>query len=329
MKFRSLSLCALAALAVLSASSVPSAARAASASSILVDMVPENPAPGESVTITLNSYANNLDSVLVSWSVNGKSLSSGIGKKSFSLTAPAAGTETSVIATVGLPDGTVDTRIVIRPATLVLLWQADDSYVPPFYRGKAMPTPESEVKVVAMPEVQNGAQAVRPESMVYAWKKDYTNNQDGSGYGKNSFAYVSDYLDDSNNITVTASTTDQKYSSEASIDIQAFKPKIVFYKNDPNLGTLWEQALSNGHVITGDEILEAAPYFISPADIRIPSLVFSWFINTEQVAASGTQKNLMPLKVQPGTSGTSNIRLQIESTNKIFETAEAEIKINF
>jgi len=33
---------------------------------------------------------------------------------------------------------------------MVLLWQADDSYVPPFYEGKALPSPNSEIKVVAM-----------------------------------------------------------------------------------------------------------------------------------------------------------------------------------
>src|SRR3989339_1285515 len=79
---------------------LPLKTNAASSSSILVNVAPENPAPNENTTITLNSYVNNLDSVMIAWSVNGKNVLSGIGKKSFLLNAPAAGGETSVVATV-------------------------------------------------------------------------------------------------------------------------------------------------------------------------------------------------------------------------------------
>ncbi len=308
---------------------LPYGAHAASPSSILVDTVPENPAPGENVTITLNSYVSNLDSVLITWSVNGKNALSGIGKKSFSTTAPASGGETDVVATVSLPDGAIYTKVVIRPSVMVLLWQADDSYVPPFYRGKALPTPQSEIKVVAMPEIKNGGGIVNPKSVVYAWKKDYQNDQADSGYGKNFLTYTSDYLDSSSNISVTASTTDQKYSSDASVDLETYEPKILFYKNDPARGTLWEQALTDGHQVFGSEIIQAAPYFISPADIRIPTLVFHWFINDVEIAVPSVSKNVMPVAVPAGTTGVSEVKLEIESTDKIFETAQNSINLQF
>jgi len=314
---------------IISGTFLPFKAKAASSIGISVNLAPENPAPGENVNITLSSYTNDLDSVLISWSMNGKNVSSGIGKKSFSLNAPRAGEETRVIATTSLPDGAVDTNIVIRPVVMVLLYQAEDSYVPPFYKGKALPSPDSLVKVVALPEIKSGSVMVNPNNMTYLWKKDYTNNPDGSGYGKNSFTYVNDYLEDSNNIGVTASTLDQKYSSTASIDIGMTKPKIIFYKNDINMGTLWDQALSDGHKIIDSEVLVAAPYFISPGDIRIPTLTWDWFINDETVNAPILKQNTMPLQVQAGTSGTSKIRLEINNTEKIFESAVKEINVEF
>jgi hypothetical protein len=304
-------------------------ANAASPSSILVGVVPENPAPGDNVTVSLSSYANDLDSVLISWSVNGKAVTSGIGKKSFFVTAPAAGTETDITATTALPDGSIDTRIVIRPTIMVLLWQANDSYVPPFYKGKALPTRGSDIKIVAMPEIKTGYKMLDPLTMTYAWKKDYNNDQSNSGYGKNFYTYTNDYLTNSNNLDVVASTTDQKYSSEANINLGTSQPKIVFYKNDAVLGTLWEQALSDGYKITGNEIMEADPYFISPADIRIPTLTWAWSINDNSVNGAGPRKNLIPLAVQPGVSGTSKISLDIESTDKIFETANKTINVQF
>lgn len=296
---------------------------------IFVNITPENPDPGENVNITLKSYVNNLDIVLISWSVNGKKVSSGIGQKSFSITAPRAGEETNVIATTSLPDGAVDTKIIIKPLVMVLLYQAMDSYIPPFYKGKALPSPDSKVKIVALPEIKSGSNLVDPKNMTYFWKKDYNNNQDDSGYGKNSFTYINDYLENSNNIEVTAGTTDQKYSSTGSINVGMTEPKIIFYKNDAKLGTIWEQALSDGYKIIGDEIIEAAPYFISPNDIRIPTLTWDWFINDETVNAPIYRKNTLPLKAQAGTSGTSKIRLEINNKYKIFENTVKEINVSF
>ncbi|MGH7249697.1 MAG: hypothetical protein ACREGC_01870, partial [Minisyncoccia bacterium] len=162
---------------------LPPGARATSQSSLLVNVAPQNPAPGENTTITLSSYASNLDSVLISWSVDGKNVASGIGKKTFSLNAPSLGGESDVVATVSLPDGALQTKVIIKPAVMVLLWQATDSYVPPFYKGKAFPTPESQVKVVAIPQIKSGGKIVDPNNLTYVWQKDYTNNPNGSGYG--------------------------------------------------------------------------------------------------------------------------------------------------
>jgi len=302
---------------------------AASSSSILVNMTPENPAPYEDINIVLSSYADNLDSVLITWSLDGKNAFSGIGKKSFSLKAPAAGSETTVLAVLSLPAGNIETKMTIRPSIMVLLWQANDSYLPPFYKGKALPTPDSGVKVVAMPEIRNsGKKLISSANMIYNWKKDYTNDQGASGYGKNFFTYVNDYLDNSNNISVMVSTTDGQNSANASIDIGTTQPKILFYKNN-NMGTVWEKTLTNPHKIQGDEIVVAIPYFISPKEIQNPRLIWNWFINDNLVNVSGFRKNFMPLKVQEGVSGTSKLRLDIENKDKIFQNTSKEINIEF
>lgn len=296
---------------------------------ISVSINPGNPAPNENVTITLSSYAANLDGVLITWSIAGKNTLSGIGKKSFSLSAPVQGKETDVMVTLAFPDGDVKKIIVIKPSIMVMLWQADDSYVPPFYKGKAMPTPDSEVKVVAMPEIKNGGKMVDPNNMVYAWQKDYSNDPSASGYGKNFYTYSSDYLDSTNTIDVTASTTDGIASSEASITIGTSLPKIIFYKNDANLGTIWELAVSDGYKVQGPQVLEADPYFISPKDIKSPILTWDWSINDSPISITGGRKNLIPLQTQAGTSGSSKISLEINNILKIFETASKSINVQF
>jgi len=95
------------------------------------------------------------------------------------------------------------------------------------------------------------------------------------------------------------------------------------------LGTLWERALADGYKIVGSEIIEAVPYFISPKDIRIPSLTFNWFINDYQIAVPSYKKNIMPVAAQAGASGTSVIKLEIEDRFKIFGGTSKEIRVEF
>ena len=296
---------------------------------ISINVNPQNPSPNKNTTITLSSYAYDLNSILITWSVGGKRASSGIGQKFFSVTAPTLGKQTTVTATIALPDGDVNQTVTIRPSIMTLLWQANDSYVPAFYKGKALPSPNSEVKIVAVPEIKNSSGFIDPKNMLYAWKLNSTNDQDSSGYGKNSFVYTSDYLDSSNLVSVTASTIDQSYSADGNINVQTTDPKIEFYKNDLNIGTIWEQTLGDGHKITGNEIIQAIPYFISPKDIRIPFLTFTWSINGQQVTVPSYSKNLLPLTLQAGTSGTAKIGLQVDNVNNLVETANKEINVQF
>jgi hypothetical protein len=303
---------------------------AISPSSISVDVAPANPAPNENVVINLSSFAANLDSVNITWLVNGKTVISGIGKKSFSLTAGASGSNTTVLAKIALPDGEIDKSIIIRPSVMVLLWQASDSYVPPFYKGKALLTSESEIKIVAMPEIRTGAVNVNPKTLTYSWQKDYTNVGNNSGYGKNSFTFFTDYLDKSNNVSVTASTIDQRYSSQANINTIMSFPKISFYRIDNDLGTIWEKALGDGYRISGDEIVMAEPYFITPKELFVPDLTFRWFINDIAVSINnGFQKNVMPLRVQTGVAGTSKLKAEIENTANLSGGATKEISVQF
>lgn len=302
---------------------------AASPANIIVKVSPENPAPYENTTISLSSYAYNVDTVMITWLVDGRVATTGVGKKSFSLTAGATGSSTTVVAKMDFPDGATEIRVTVRPAVMTLLWQATDSYVPPFYKGKALTSLEGDVKVVAMPEVKSGAGYADAKTMTYSWKKDYNNNQAASGYGKNFFLYTNDYLDGSNTVSVVASSVDGKSSSTANITIDTVPPQISFYKKDPAFGILWENTMENGSRIVGDAIVVAVPYFLIPKEIQIPSLVFRWYINGNAVPVENYRKNIMPLRVAEGTTGTSTLGLNIESTDRIFQTASKEINVEF
>ena len=308
---------------------MPQVSGAVSSADILVSVAPENPSPQETVIITLKSYLANLDSVSISWTVNGKTSAVGVGKKTFSVTAPDAGAEMRVSAAIALPDGSIEKEVVLRPAVMALLWQANNAYVPPFYKGKALPSIGNEIKIVAMPEIKSSFRTVNPKSMVYAWKKDYANDSGASGYGKNFYTYANDYLENSNTVSVTASTTDQKYSSAGSLTVGTFEPQILFYRVDPEAGILWESALQSGHQIIGEEIITAAPYFISPKEVRTPSFSWSWSINGTYITVPKFNPNFLPLQAQAGISGTSSIKLEITNKYNLLMSVTKELSVQF
>lgn len=307
----------------------PTTPPAVESTSIIINSIPENPEPNQDVTVTLSSFAENLDNLSIVWTVNDKNFSTGIGKKSISLKAPSAGIETKIKAKISLPEGDVEVNTIIRPSVMVLLWQAEDSYVPPFYKGKAMPTSDTFIKVVAIPEIKSGNSMVSSGNLVYNWQKDYSGLPSSSGFGRNYLIFKNDYLENSSNISVTASTTDQKYSSGGSLKIEPVSPEIVFYAKNNDTGIAWEKSLKDSHEITGNETIVGAPYFISPKDIRRPDLSFSWFINDIPVSVENFMKNSISIKSEEDASGTSEIRLEVENKYQILQRISKVIKINF
>lgn len=301
----------------------------AQSTDISVSVSPENPGPGEEVTIRLSSYVDNLDAVKITWVVGGRVALAGIGKKDFTLTAPNLGSSTVVTVQIALPGGTVTEQITVRPAVMVLLWQATRSFVPPFYKGKALLPRDSGVKVVALPEVRKaGGAPVDAKNMIYSWQKDYSNEGEGSGYGKNFFTYHSDFLDPTNNVGVSVSTLDGAAAAVGSIDIPTAAPEIQFYKVD-SLGTRFEQTLADNHKINMEETVAAMPFFISYPELGNPRVSWQWFINDFAIDIYGPFKNVIPLKVQEGVTGTSTLRLEVNNIDKVFESATKEINVQF
>jgi len=294
-----------------------------------VETMPRTYGPGEAVNIALSSYSENLDVATFNWYLGGKLVSSGIGKKSFSTISGEVGADIKITVNIVTSGKRIEKVIYLRSNSSVLLWEALDSHVPPFYKGKALPSSDSQIKVVAMPEIKLGNTNIDPKSLTYSWKKDYNNETDSSGYGKNYFIYINDYLERFNDIEVMASTISQDKSTTANVTVSATEPQILFYKKDSILGTLWEKEVTNGYLVTNGETILAEPYFISPKDIRRPDLVFSWFINGAPISISSLRKNSVPLGIPEGTTGTSSLKLEVENSNKIFQFVEKEINLSF
>lgn len=291
-----------------------------------VVLSPESPGPNQNVTITLESFSTNLNKANITWSVDDKEKLTGIGKTKFSLTSPNIGSKITVSIAIIVSEGTrVDKKIIIEPAQVDILWEASNSYVPTFYKGKAFATQESQVKVVALPVDTD--MGVRPETKVYNWKKNFKADTFNSGYGKYAYTLRNSYLDLTDNVSVNVSTVEGGGSS-GSLSLAYQKPKILFYEISPIYGTLYNQLLNSGFYLRkGETSIVAEPFYFSKKNGSITStnLSYSWQVNNQSVATPEIP-NVLTVR-NSGVPGLAKVSLSIVNTLTLFQEKKQSLDI--
>jgi len=297
---------------------------------IVLNFSPQYPNPNQDVNAILSSHAINLDKANISWSVNNQEASVGIGKKSFSFKMGNLGSPTTLSATIETIDGqSILKTMTITPANVDMLWEAYDSYTPPFYKGKASVPSQGTFKVVAIPSLINQSGKVNINNLSYVWVKDGKTQSDSSGWGKNYLIFQNSYLDKENVAEVKVSDISGGTNASGKITLKTINPKILFYENDPSLGIKWETVLNNGFVINSDgKTLTVEPYFFSPKNINLPDLAFDWFLSGEKIQTPNP-KNILSIKPEAGQSGSATIKVVINNINTLFQSMEKQIQVSF
>lgn len=293
---------------------------------ISVDLIPAVPGPNQNVKVTLSSYATNLNKATITWSLNGKQSVSGIGKTTFSFTTGDIGTTTTVdVALILQENSRVDKRITIQPSQVDLIWEATDSYVPAFYKGKAMPAQESKVLVVALPIDKDGS--INPNTQVYNWKKNFVVDQANSGYGKYTFVVKNSYLDQTDTVSV-ATSSQSGTGSVGSITLNYFKPQIKLYEDNPALGLRLNKLLNAGFTMpSGEMTVSAQPFYFSEYKngITEKNMQYKWTINGSNINPPA-EPNIITLKGST-QSGAATIVVGITNANTLFQDAKQTINV--
>lgn len=293
-------------------------------SDISVEIVPENPKPYSDVTIKLSSYATDINSANIDWIVNNEKVLGGVGRTTYSFKTNGPNSPTIIRVNI-IPQGGVQVskQIVIQPSEIEMFWQAVDSYTPPFYKGKALPISEGQIKVVAFPNTINVAKADK-KNMVYAWKLNNESIQSDSGYGKDSFVFQNSILFNKERIKLSVSSVDNTYNAIGSLEVGITSPKLIFYRKSPINGTLHNTAINGSTTMYEDEMtVVAEPYFLNR---NSSDLQYVWKINNEKIE---TPSRKTELTIRPSSrGGYATIDLSVESTTKLFQSIKNNIRIN-
>jgi len=294
---------------------------------LVVETSPTYPQPYEDVQISLSLYTGDLNSANITWYEDGKEVLSGKGEKVFNFKTSGAGKETNIDIYITMLDGiSFSKSISINPASIDLVWEAQ-TYTPPFFKGKAMHSPQGLVKIVAIPEFVRNGQRVSSSNLVYKWTKGTDVLESNSGYGKDSVLVSGSLFGRTDEIQVIATDPVSGSSAATIIYISPTNPEIIFYQNDPYYGHIFDTAVSNTLDLKSEEVeIVAAPFYFSKESGS--GLRYEWRLNN-QIISSLYGSMTAIFKRPEGESGSSAISLRIENQNKVLQQANESLIIKF
>lgn len=220
--------------------------------------------------------------------------------------------------------------IFVRAQTLStpsvdLIWEAE-TYAPPWYQGRTLPSPESLVRVVALTKISQP---------IFHWRKDGTDVRSASGAGKNSFDYRVGAGGSSNLIEVAVTRLDGSVAAAGAARIPVVAPKILFYELKDGWPD-YRRALKNLAITADQTKIIAEPFYFSLADPPTGEagwlnrrLVFDWSANSQPIAPATEDPRFLTLLTTAETSGESLIDLKITNADRSRQVASAKLPVSF
>lgn len=290
---------------------------------------PRIPTPGEDVSLRVESFSLDLNRLNIIWEIDGVVQSQGKGLLSKNITAPLAGQRTTIKATVFKENGEeLSSSVVLAPANVDLMYESD-TYTPPLYKGRAMFSHQSIVKVLAVPEIIDNGLKIKSSDVIYTWEKDGVVLQDFSGVGKDSIIFKGRLISTSFVVTVTAKSPISGIAAKKSISIKPIDPSVVIYKSSPSQGSIFENPLIGTEDMETEEFgFVAIPYYFSVSNKDSSDLIYKWTENGEAFDDPTASSDIIFTNKDLAGSGSAQIKVNISNKNIFQQSENAGFSLN-
>jgi len=292
-------------------------------------MAPDTPAPHQTVTLTVQGVGSFLGDATITWTLNGVVAKQGVGVEDFTFTAGDLGQQSIVRLTIdSATQGLITHTFTVNPSTVDLVWEADTS-VPPLYRGHALYSAGSPIKVVAFPTVIVSGKKVAAQSLSYQWTLNDNPAPASSGTGKSSFAFVGSQLNDSEDISLDVYFGSVKVA-HGEVVVPASNTALVLYNKDALRGIVWDEALPGSIALNAKEIsIFAQPYFF--ANSSVGNLSWAWALGGAAVSGPDSDQGFLTLRQTGSGQGSAalTVAAQNQSSSQLVQSAQAALSIVF
>lgn len=290
-------------------------------------VIPENPKPESEVTVEVNMYGADINRLLIVWKINGKEVEKGIGMKKFKFVNGPAGVLTKVDVVIFPKSGApIQRSLSFSPINVDILWQAK-TYTPPFYKGKALFTPESEIEILSFPYALNGSTRIDPNQMVYKWKLNYELDDSASGFGKNTFQFKGPIILRENFFQSTVySSANPEIQGVNTLKLNHVSPQVVLYEDNPIFGVLYNRSIKGEYTLKdGESKISATPLFFSTKN-KNEKVGYVWELDSNKVDVPKYQNSVI-FKRNNSVKGSAFLRLIIDNSSHILQRATVSLNL--
>jgi len=208
-----------------------------------------------------------------------------------------------------------------------ILWQGE-TYVSPFYKGKALWSSQSRITLVALPHGLGDS-----SNLNYKWTKNGTVLGNINGKGKNTLSFVDSILSIPQTIEVEITTSDNDIVvpreivlTKASVFVEPIAPILSVYENNPLYGFMFNKETSGTYELKNKEVtFTAFPLFFSALNRTDPRLSYEWHTNSGDVET----KNSVTYRSPDNVEGTSEVRANVSNTDQITQFANSNFLVKF
>lgn len=284
---------------------------------------PEFPGANSVVEVSLDDYSLNTSGATILWYSNGIELTKFRNARSAILQTGDIGKKLTVQVALtrdnGLP---LTAKLDIIPTKVDIVLEAN-TYIPSFYKGRALPSSKSTVRAIAV--VHDGTQTSDTE-YTYTWSLDEQVLLGGPIKGKNILTFTMPHYEDKR-LIVEVFNTDGVIVGRQSLVLNASTPELHFYEQSPLRG-LFHKEITTPFTLIGDETtIYGEPYFMN-TEINNSATQFSWEINGESVASDAISPNAVTLS-HVGGGGNGQISLKVVNRERIPQFIEKTFQILF
>ncbi len=304
---------------------IPTYAQAALDVSVSVN--PTNPTPYQEATITLTSSSFDVNGAVITWKNAGTTLLSGLGAKKLTVTAGASGQEIPISYTaVTVNGGSVSGSLVVSSQSVELLYESKESFVPPFYQGRSLPSEGATVRVTALPSLSEGGARIQASSLAYSWYLNGEFLESASGVGRSVATIALDYLSDTNEVRVVVRSP-RGSTAEKRVSISPHAVMPLFYSYNEVLGTNLTKTFWRRLETSKDITLSLIPFYFSTKNEFESTASYSWYL--DGLPVTPMEKTLLSLRPKENSVGIRTLSVVVESTRRKLQKATNEIEIIF
>lgn len=276
---------------------------------------PEFPSRGDEVTVEAATPTFDKNTAIFNWKINGKSRPeiSGLGQNTYTYTAGEIGSAMTIKVKVETLDGRkAQAEKTIYAADLALTWSAE-TYVPRWYKGKALPVPNSMVNVSAIPNFVLDGRIVPPSVLIYRWTIDESRVARES-LGRQTLRFqMADFNGASHVVGVTVEDPARQISKQAYLTINSASPRVLVYKASP-LGGIEHRFAQADVSASLNKILDlvSEPFFFATRS-KI-NLFYRWLIAGSDI--QGQPRDPSVLTIDTGKEKRENIPVSLYVENR-------------